>query len=97
MPFDLMNDQKDMTNFFARDNMDTFALACEGSGHCLLRAPIFSILGKLNFHCSTKTNIDKLKITFHEFFNGWEMSTFTEDQLCMFFLTFIFSFKSPQR
>nr|XP_022317995.1 uncharacterized protein LOC111121142 [Crassostrea virginica] len=44
MPFDLMNDQKDMTNFFARDNMDTFALACEGSGHCLLRAPIFSIL-----------------------------------------------------
>lgn len=46
MPFDLMNDQKDMTNFFARDNLDTFALACEGSGHCLLRAPIFSILGK---------------------------------------------------
>lgn len=44
MPFDLMNDQKDMTNFFARDNLDTFALACEGSGHCLLRAPIFSIL-----------------------------------------------------
>lgn len=50
MPFDLMNDQKDMTNFFARDNLDTFALACEGSGHCLLRAPIFSILGKcINF------------------------------------------------
>ncbi|XP_062571748.1 uncharacterized protein LOC134233763 [Saccostrea cucullata] len=44
MPFDLMNDQKDMTNFFARDNMETFALACEGGGHCLLRAPIFSIL-----------------------------------------------------
>lgn len=49
MPFDLMNDQKDMTNFFARDNLDTFALACEGSGHCLLRAPIFSILGKCIF------------------------------------------------
>ncbi|XP_048764413.1 uncharacterized protein LOC125672258 isoform X1 [Ostrea edulis] len=44
MPFDLMNNQKDMTNFFARDNIETFALACEGSGHCLLRAPIFSIL-----------------------------------------------------
>ncbi|KAK3092024.1 hypothetical protein FSP39_024509, partial [Pinctada imbricata] len=44
IPFDLLNDALDDSNFYARDNLDTYTLACEGSGHCLVEAPLFSRL-----------------------------------------------------
>lgn len=44
MNFGTMNDSPDNTNFFARDNMETKKYACTGGHHCLMRAPVFSIL-----------------------------------------------------
>lgn len=44
LPFELMNYDKDVSNFYARDNMATREHACNGGGHCLEKAPLFSIL-----------------------------------------------------
>ena len=45
MPFDLLN-ENEITNIYARDNYDTYLLACKRGQHCLVRSPIFSQLGK---------------------------------------------------
>lgn len=44
LPFEMMNDEKDVTNFYPRDNMAARGHACNGGGHCLEKAPLFSIL-----------------------------------------------------
>ncbi|XP_071129846.1 uncharacterized protein [Mytilus edulis] len=44
LPFEMMNDDPDITNFYPRDNLIARGLACNGGEHCLEKAPLFSIL-----------------------------------------------------
>lgn len=46
VPFELMNSESDVTNFYSKDNPEMKIHACESSRHCLDKSPLFSILGK---------------------------------------------------
>lgn len=46
LPFEMMNDDKDVTAFYPRDNLQLRQYACNGGHHCLEKAPLFSILSK---------------------------------------------------
>lgn len=50
LPFEMMNDDKDVTAFYPRDNLQLRQYACNGGHHCLEKAPLFSILSKYFFH-----------------------------------------------
>jgi len=48
MPYSLLNEDKDVTNFFSRDKASSKKYACKSGSQCLHKSPAYSKLGKIN-------------------------------------------------